>query len=139
MIFKMYQCDVGFKYNDVLYDFEDVDSVVIEDPETTKLTRGANARNKLGLVYTEGSKDAKRISVTCLGLSADLHAVLLEIFKEKERCEVSIIDRTDGSSKLAKNCVLCQQPQQLSVDQNAESMNVVLTFETFDLSEVHKS
>ena len=49
------------------------------------------------------------------------------------------ISRTDGSSKMAKNAVLSNKPQQLTVDETAESLNVSLEFETFDSSEVHKS
>lgn len=139
MIFKMYNCDFGFKYNSVNYDFEHVDGLAIEDPETTKLVRGSNAKNKEGLVYTEGAKDPKRCTVTILGMSLEIFTLLMEIYKTKARCEFFCIDRTDGSSKVGKQAILCTQPQQLNVDQSPESMNVALIFETFDLIEVHKS
>jgi len=45
----------------------------------------------------------------------------------------------DGSSKMAKNSVLCQQPQQLVLDESPDSMNVSLSFESFDLTETMKS
>lgn len=138
MIFKMYNCDFGFKYNGVNYDFEHVESVGVEDPESTKLIRGANKSNKVGLVYTEGTKDPKVVTVTVLGLTSSLHGLLTTIHKEKARCEFYCIDRTDGSSKIGKNAVLRQKPMQLTIDETPEAMNVVLVFETFDLEENHK-
>lgn len=139
MIFKMYDCDFGIKYNGVNYDFEHVQDLQIEDPENTRLVRGANAGNKLGLVYKEGIKDPKRITVTIMNMSAALKAVLDSAYENKDRLDVFCINRNDGSSKMAKNAVLSQQPQQLTIDDSPESMNVALVFESFDLSEVHKS
>jgi hypothetical protein len=139
MIFKMHNCDFGINYNDVSYNFEHVEGITVEDPENTRLVRGANAANQVGLVYTEGTKEPKKIGVTLIGVSAAINSVLTTIYKTKARCEVYIIDRTDGSSKIAKNAILTQQPQQLAIDESPESMNVVCMFESFDLSEVHKS
>jgi len=139
MIFKMYDCDFGIKYNGVSYDFEHVNEVTVEDPEYTRLVRGSNAKNKTGLVYKEGVKEPKRWTVTNIGISVELKAVLDSVYDLKERVDVYCISRTDGSSKMAKNAVLCQQPQQLQIDESPESMNVMLTFETFDSSEVMKT
>ena len=138
MIFKIYDCDFGVKYNGVNYDFTHVANLQIEDPENTKLVRGSNGTNKLGLVYKEGIKDPKRMTVTIMGMSAELKAVLDAAYEAKDRLDAYCISRTDGSSKMAKNAVLSQQPQQLSVDETPDSMNVALAFESFDLSEVHK-
>ena len=139
MIFKIYNCDFGIKLNGVSYSFTHVQSLQIEDPQSTKLIRGANAGNKTGLAYTEGVKDAKKITVTIIGMSQDLKAVLDDAFDNQSRLDVYCISRDDGSSKMGRNCVLSTQPQQLTIDENAESLNVALMFETFDLSEVHKS
>lgn len=139
MIFKMYDCDFGIKLNGVGYSFTHVQSLQIEDPEFTRLTRGANAGNKVGLAYKEGIKDPKRITTTILEMSPELKAVLDTAYEDKSRMEVYAISRADGSSKMGKDCVLSQQPQQLNLDENPESMNVALVFETFNLSEVHKS
>ena len=135
----MYQCDFGIKYNGVSYDFEHVDGLQIEDPETTRLVRGSNAFNKVGLVYTEGTKEPKRLTATIIGLSASLHALLMTIYESKARCEFYCIDRVDGSSKVGKDAILTQKPMQLNVDETPESMNVTLVFETFNLEETHKS
>jgi hypothetical protein len=139
VIFKIYDSDFGIKYNGVNYNFVHVQDLTIEDPENTKLVRGANAGNKTGLVYKEGLKDPKKITVTILGMSIELKAVLDTAFENRDRLDVFCISRVDGSSKMGKNAVLCQMPQQMKIDESADAMNVVLTFETFDLSEVHKT
>lgn len=139
MIFKIYDSDFGIKLNGVSYQFTHVQNLTIEDPEVTKLIRGANAGNNTGLVYKEGLKDPKRISVTIIDMDATLKGVLDAAFDDKSRLDVFCISRSDGSSKMGRNSVLASRPQQLQVDESPESLNVVLTFETFDLSEVHKS
>jgi hypothetical protein len=139
MTFKIYDSDFGIKYNGVNYDFTHVVDLTIEDPENTRLTRGANATNRMGLVYTEGIREPKRWTVTIMGMSIELKDVLTSAFEKKDRLDVYCISRTDGSSKMARNAILCQQPQQLTIDDTADSMNVQLVFETFDSTEVHKS
>lgn len=139
MIFKIYNCDFGIKYNGVNYDFTDVDSMTIENPESTKLIRGANGTNKLGLAYKEGLKEGKKITVVIKNMSAELKGVLDTAYDNKDRMDVFCIDRSDGSSKMGKQSILCMQPVQLTLEESPESMNVSLVFETFDLSEVHKS
>lgn len=139
MIFKIYDCDFGIKLDGVGYDFDHVKDLKIENPENTKLIRGSNASNKTGLVYKEGIKDPKKVTVTIIGMSSELKDVLDVAYEARSRMDVFCISRVDGSSKMGKNCVLCQQPQQLTVDENPESLDVELVFETFDLSEVHKS
>ena len=139
MIFKHYNCDFGVKIGGVSYDFEHVAELQIEDPERNRLTRGSNAKDKVGLSYKDGLKDPKRWTIPILNMSAALKAVLDSAFTNQTRLEVYCIDRTDGSSKMAKNAILSNKPQQLTLDETAESMNVSLEFETFDSSEVHKS
>lgn len=139
MIFKLYNCDFGIKVNGVSYDFEHVAELQIEDPERNNLTRGANAKNKIGLAYKDGLKEPKRWTLPILNMSESLKGVLDTCFDKQTRLEVYCIDRTDGSSKMAKNAILANRPQQLTLDESAESMNVSLEFVTFDSSENHKS
>lgn len=139
MIFKIYDCDFGVKVEGVAYDFEHVDSLTITDPERTKLTRGANASNKVGLVYKEGIKEPKTWEIPILNMSLALKELLDRVYEKKIRVETYCIDRNDGSSKMAKNAILSQQPQQLSVTDSPDSMQVSLAFESFDLKENHKS
>jgi hypothetical protein len=138
-IFKIYDCDFGVTLNGVNYDFEHVNNLQIEDPERTRLVRGSNAGNKSGLVYKEGIKDAKTVTVTIIGMPVELHNLLKAAYNDKTRVDCYCVSRADGSSKIAKNAILSQEPKQLSVDDSAESMNTALVFESFDISEVHKS
>ncbi len=139
MIFKLYDCDVGIKINGVNYDFEHVQSVTVEDPEFTRLTRGVNAKNKTGLVYKEGLREPKRVTIPILNMSIELKAALDAAYADDTRMDVYAISRTDGSSKMARNAILSQAPQQLVLDETPDSLQVNLSWETFDMSEVHKT
>lgn len=139
MVFKLYDCDLGVKIGGVKYDFTHVAEVQIEDNERNRLTRGANAKDEIGLVYRDGLKDPKRWTIPILGMSASLKGVLDDAYKNQTRLEVYCISRADGSSKMAKNAILSNRPQQLTLDETAESMNVSLEFETFRSDEDHKS
>ena len=139
IIFKIYNCDFGIKKGGITYNFTHVAQLQIDDPEKNKLVRGANAGNKLGLSYKEGMKEPKHWTIPIIEMSAALKSVLDEAFDNQTRVDIFCVDRTDGSSKIGKNAVLVNRPQQLTLDDSAESMNVALEFETFDSSEVHKS
>jgi len=139
MMFKIYNCDFGIKLNGVNYNFDHVAEVQIEDPERNKLTRGSNAGNKVGLSYKEGIREPKRWTIPIMNMSAELKGVLDTAFDDQSRLEVFCIDRGDGSSKIAKNAILSNRPQQLVIDESADSLQVSLEFETFDSSESHKS
>lgn len=139
MIFKLTDSDFGFTKNGVNYDFDHVDSLVIEDPETTELTRGANAKNTTGISYKQGTKEAKTITVTVMNVPMSVLQLLVDAFKNKERLDVYCVSRVDGSTKMAKEAVVSQYPQQLTVDDTAESCNIALIFKSFNLTENHKS
>ena len=139
MIFKIYDSDFGIKYNGTNYEFEHVQDLKVTDPEKNKLVRGSNAKNKVGISYKEGIKDPKEITVTIIGMSAALKAVLDAAFIARDRLDVYCVSRTDGSSKIYKNAVLSMQPAQLEVSDAVESMNVALVFESFDQEETHRS
>lgn len=139
MVFKLYNADCGFVYNGVTYQFDHVENVQIEDPERTRLIRGSNAGNKIGLDYKEGLKEAKVVTMTVIAIPMDVHNLLKTIYSTKARIEVFCIDKSDGSSKIAKNALLSQSPKQLSLDDSAESLNTALIFESFDIDEVMKS
>jgi hypothetical protein len=139
MIFKPYECDFGITVNGQNYDFDHIVSFNTEDPERTKLIRGSNAGNKTGLVYKEGIKDAKVVTVTIIGMTSAIFTLLKTAYDNQTRMDCYCVNRADGSSKIAKNSVLSIEPKQLNVDDSAESMNVALAFESFDVSETHKS
>lgn len=139
MIFKLYDCDFGITLNGVNYDFEHVENLQIEDPERTRLIRGGNGGNKTGLSYKEGLKEAKTITCTVIGIDKALHDLLKAAYLAQTRVDCYCVARSDGSSKIAKQAVLSQEPQQLSLDDSAESMNTSLVFESFDVSEIMKT
>lgn len=139
MIFKLYDCDIGIKVDGVNYDIEHVASVTIDDPERNNITRGNNAKNKTGLVYKEGLSEPKRATIPIMQLSIAFKELLDSCFDEQRRCDFYCISRKDGSSKFLKNAILANRPQQLSLDDSAESMQVSMEFVSFDSSETHKS
>lgn len=138
-IFKIYDCDFGITLNGVNYDFQHVENLQIDDPETTELVRGGNAGNKTGLIYKQGLKEPKTITLTVLGIPMELHNLMKQAYADKTRMDCYTVSRVDGSSKIAKNAILSQEPKQLSVSDAAESMNTALIFKSFDVSEEHKS
>lgn len=138
-IFKMYDCDFSVTIRGQVYTFTEVENLQIEDPERTRLIRGSNASNKTGLVYKEGLKEAKTVTLTVIGMPAEVHNLLKDVYNKKERVDCNCISRVDGSSKAARNAILAQSPKQLNMDDSAESMNTALIFESFDVDEVHKS
>lgn len=139
MIFKLYECDFGVTIRGTNYDFVHVDSLQIEDPERTRLIRGANAGNKTGIVYKEGISEAKTWTVNVYEVPAALHTLMKDVYEKKERLDCYAISRVDGSSKIAKNAILSQSPKQLTMDDSPESMALALIFESFDVEEVHKT
>jgi hypothetical protein len=138
-VFKMYNCDFGVTIAGVNYQFTHVEGLTIENPERTRLIRGANAGNKTGLAYKEGLKEAKVITLTVIDVPAALHQVLKDAYAAGTRMDCFCISREDGSSKIAKNSVLSQEPMQLTLDDSPESLNLSLVFESFDVSEVLKT
>lgn len=138
-IFKMYDCDFGVTIDGVNYDFTHVENLTIEDPERTRLIRGTNAANKQGLIYREGLKEAKTITLTVIGMSMEIHNLLKKAFAEQKRVDCNVISRVDASTKIAKNAVLSQSPKQLTLDDSPDSLNTALIFESYDVEEVHKS
>src|SRR5665213_1907070 len=110
MIFKLYECDLGVKINGVSYDFPHIQDLTIENPEKTKLVRGSNGTNKEGLIYKEGLKDPKVITVNIMGMNIDLKTVLDSAYDNQTRVDVYVVNRKDGSSKIARNAVLSSQP-----------------------------
>jgi hypothetical protein len=139
MTFKIQNCDFGFVYKGVSYDFLHVAELQVEDPRRKHLTRGSNAKDKIGLVYEDGLTEPVKWTLPILEMSAALKAVMDEAFNTSERLDPYCIDRKDGSKKMLKNAILSNQPQQLTINETAESMNVSLEFESFDPDETHKS
>lgn len=123
MAIKIYNADFGFMYNGVRYDFDHVDSVTIENPRRTRKTRGANARDKRGLTYVEGNKEPIILTITVLGLGAEMLDLLTAIHAAKDEVTLFIVDRDNGSSQNANYATLSQEPLQLNIDETPESQS----------------
>lgn len=138
MSLKLYDCDIGITLAGVNYDFTHVDSVTHEDPKRNKLIRGANAGNKIGLVYTEGTKEPDVLTTSVIEIPKALHELLTRAFENKTRMDFYCVSRSTGSAKLAKNSILAQKPFQGTIDETPESLNTSLVFESFDVSDTIK-
>lgn len=139
MIFKIYNCDFGIKFRGIDYEFEHVQELQIEDNERNNLTRGANAKNKVGLPFKENLREPKRWTIPILNMSIELKSVLDQAYDTQDRVDLYCIDRADGSSKMLKNALLANKAQQLALDETPESLAVSLEFVGFESSETHKS
>lgn len=137
--FKIYNCDVGFKYKGTDYQFTDVNSVAFENPTRNRLTRGSNGKNETGLSYTEGIREPKRATIAGMNIPIAMYNVFGDIFRKKERIDFYAIDRTDGSSKWLKEAILSNEPEQLNLDDTPESLEVSIELESFQSIEIHKS
>lgn len=132
---KLIECDIGFTIEGVNYDFTHVASVTVEDPEETSLTRGANAGNKLGIIFKEGVKEPTKLTIPVMGLPTSVHELLKSVYDTEKRFDFYCISRKTGASKFAKNAVLCKRPQQLTLDETPDSMNVSLVIASFDVED----
>lgn len=139
MNFKMTNCDFGWNYNDVKYDFDHVESVTIEDPEMVTLVRGSNKKNKEGIVITQGGKDPKVVTVVLIGISKTLFDAFKACWDAQARSECWIVDRSDGSARFVKQAIISKQPRQLSIGEDPDNLNVTVEFHSFDIQEDHKS
>lgn len=132
---KLIDCEIGFTIEGVNYNFPHVDSVTVEDPEETNLTRGANAGNKVGIIFKEGVKDPTRLTIPVMGLTTAMHELLKTVYDAETRFDFYCISRKSGASKFAKNAILCKKPQQLQLDETPESMNIALVIASFDVED----
>lgn len=137
-MFKIYDCDFGVKVNGVSYDFDHVAELQVEDPERNRVTRGANASNKVGISYKEGMTQPKRWTIPIMAMSTELKGVLDGCYDDQTRLDCYCIDRKTGSKKFLSNAIMSNKPQQLAVSEAAESLQVSLEFEGFDNSETLK-
>jgi hypothetical protein len=131
MIFKLYDCVVGIKADGQDYEFPHVNEVTYEDPEENKLTRGANASNKTGIVYKDGMKDPKTAACTILDMPLEIKTVLDTKFADQTRIDFYAV-AANGSSVWLKNGVVSKLPIQKTISDTVESMGLDLAFASFD-------
>lgn len=125
-------CDFYFSRNGEDYDLTAVvDSAAFEDPERKHLTRGSSGQNTKGLIYTEGIKDPKSLTVVFIGLSVEFASMLSDMYAAEERTDFKIIDRKTGQMRAFKDAIVSQKPVQASMSEGAEEQNVQVIFECF--------
>lgn len=137
-MFKHNECDFGIVLGGVDYRFTNVQRIAIEDPERNALTRGSNGADKVGIAYRVGVSEAKRWTAEILDMSFAMKTALDAAYDNQTRMDVYAIDRKTGASKMARQAILANKPQQLTLEEGPESLQVSLEFETFDSSEKYK-
>lgn len=129
-------CDFNFSRNGVDYDITAaVDSSTFEDPERKHLTRGSAGTNTRGLIYTEGIKDPKTLTVVLIGLSQEMAALLVDMYELEERTDIKIIDRKTGQMRAYKDAIVSQKPMQGTMADGAEEQNVQVIFEAYKVED----
>ena len=129
-------CDFYFSRNGADYDVTAaVDSATFEDPERKHLTRGSSGRNKDGLIYTEGIKDPKTITLVLVGLSQEMAAMLSDMYEQEERTDFKIVDRKTGRMRSFKQALISQRPMQGTMSDGAEEQNVQVVLESYQVED----
>ncbi len=125
-------CDVYFSRNGEDYDVTAaVDSMTFEDPQRKHLTRGSSGRNTTGLVYSEGTKDPKTLTVVFVGLSAEFAQMFADMYEKEERTDFKIVDRKTGQFRSYKEAIISQRPVQASMQDGVEEQNVQVILEAY--------
>jgi hypothetical protein len=137
-LFIISDADCGFTIAGVNYKFEHIDKVVIENPEKSHLTRGANSSSKLGLQFKEGSTSPKTVTFSLKGISPEFFTLLSGVYTANSRLDCWVMDRITGSHKTFKDSILQAEPRQLNISEGEENLNVELMIETFNLIEEFK-
>lgn len=133
--FQIWKCDGGFTYQGQNYTFQDLDSVAYTYNKKNHLTRGANARNKVGIVSKEGLKMPDVAEYTVLDCSKAIYKLLLSIFEKEERIDAFFIDNETGEYFIYKNAVVRDKPRQTAVGEDDTSTSFIFAVESFDVKE----
>lgn len=120
-----------------VYEFLHFDSVGVDTTARTRITRGANAGDRLGVSYKEGLKEADTMTIVAVDVPADLHTQLKTWYDAATRLKIECVDSI-GSSVVAFDSVISREPHQLSIDESVESMNLELIFESFNITTTYK-
>lgn len=127
-------CDFYFSRNGADYDVTAaVDSATFGDPERKHLTRGSSGQNQTGLIYTEGIKDPKTLTVSFIGLSEEMAALLADMYEQEERTDFKIVDRKTGRRRSFKQALISQRPLQSTMSDGAEEQTVQVIFESYQV------
>lgn len=134
-MFQIWNCDGGFTYNGVNYNFRDLDSVAYTYSLKNHLIRGANATNKKGIKSQEGGKIADTAEYTVMDCTKAIQKLLLEIWKKKDRLDAFFIDRNTGEYFIFKDAVVRDKPRQTAINEDDTSHSFVFAVESFNVTE----
>lgn len=133
--FQIWKCSGGFSYNGQNYEFSDIDSVVYTYNQKNHLVRGANAKNKVGIVSREGLKTPDVAEYTVLDCSKDVYLLLLDLFEKEERVDAFFIDDETGEYFIFKNAIIRDKPRQTSIGEEDTTTSFMFAVESFDVKE----
>lgn len=134
-MFQIWNCDGGFTYGGVNYDFRDLDSVAYTYNLKKHLIRGANAKNKKGIISQEGGKTAEVAEYTVVDCTKEIYKLLLKIYEKNERIDAFFIDRATGEYIIYKDALIRDKPRQTNVAEDDTSHSFVFAVESFNVTE----
>lgn len=133
--FQIWKCSGGFTYNGVNYDFADIDNVTYTYNRRNHLTRGANAKNKVGIITQEGLKTPDTAEYNVLDCSKAIYKLINELYEKEERIDAYFIDDETGEYTIFKKAVIRDKPRQTSVGEEDTSTSFIFAVESFDVKE----
>ncbi len=126
-------CECGIILNGVDYKFIGVNTITVDDPETTGLIRGADAKDTVGLSYTEGLDQPKTMTVNLRNIPLDLSNALKAARRAKTRMDFYCIERASLESTTLKDAIIQKDPLQLEISNTPDSLAMDLVFSGFNL------
>ncbi len=134
-MFQIWNCDGGFTYNGVNYDFRDLDSVAYTYNLKKHLIRGANAKNKRGIISQEGGKTSEIAEYTVVDCTKAIYQLLLQIYENNERIDAFFIDRATGEYIIFKDAIIRDKPRQTNIAEDDTSHSFMFAVESFNVTE----
>lgn len=134
-MYQIWNCDGGFTYKGVNYNFKDLDSVAYTYSRKNHLIRGANATNKRGIETMEGGKIADFAEYNVVDSSKEIYKLLGSIWENRERIDAFFIDRNTGEYTIFKDAVIRDKPRQTNISEDDTSHSFMFAVESFNVTE----
>lgn len=134
-MFQIWNCDGGITYKGVNYDFPDLDSVSYTFNLKKHLIRGANAKNKKGIIQHEGGKTPDTAEYNVVDCSDELYELLKKIYDNDERIDAYFVDRNTGKYVIYKDALIRDVPRQTTISEDDTSHSFILAVESFNVTE----
>ena len=134
-MFQIWNCDGGFTYKGTNYSFQDLDRVAYTYNLKKHLIRGANAKNKKGIIQHEGGKTPDTAEFTVLECSKEIYRLLKQIFDNDERIDAFFVDEKNGEYVIYKDALIRDCPRQTEISEDDTSYSFVFAVESFNVTE----